>query len=278
MFFNNFISKKLSFYRTKHIFQHYKDFKSIEELKELINFTVKNKKNYIILGNGSNVFFANNFIKTVILKNEIPETIIEKGNGLIEVSSSVKTMNLLKYCYKRNYDCFYFLSSVPSTIGGNVAMNAGNGKLSNQFISNYIVSLKVFDGKKIFSLKKNEINFKYRESKFSGNNNLFIISALFRFKNKKIKINPIKERLKWAKKYQDYSAPNCGSVFKDRYSFIMFLLGGIKIFGTEFSPKTQNWILNKSENTKGIKTLIFLCRIFHIIFFKIAKLEIIKIK
>ena len=144
MFFNNYISKKLSFYRTKHIFQHYKDFKSIEELKKLINFSVKNKKNYIILGNGSNVFFANNFIKTVILKNEIPETIIEKGNGLIEVSSSVKTMNLLKYCYKKDYDCFYFLSSVPSTIGGNIAMNAGNGKFSNQFISNYIVSLKVF--------------------------------------------------------------------------------------------------------------------------------------
>ena len=46
MFFNNFISKKLSFYRTKHIFQHYKDFKSIEELKKLINFSVKKKKLY----------------------------------------------------------------------------------------------------------------------------------------------------------------------------------------------------------------------------------------
>lgn len=278
MFVNNFLSNKLSFYRTKHSFELYKEFKSIVELQKLVEFCKKKKKNYLILGNGSNIFFSNKRIKTVILKNKIPETINEKGDDLIEVSSSLKTMTFLKYCLKNRYDSFYFLSSVPSTIGGNIAMNAGGGKLSNQFTSNYLESVNIFDGKKIYTLKKHEIKFSYRKSDFSGLNNLFIVNATFKLKKNKSLTDPIKDRLKWSRKYQDYSAPNCGSVFKYRYSFIMYLMRGIKIYGAQFSPKTQNWILNNSDKTKGLKILIFLCRIFHIIFLRIPRLEIIKVK
>ena len=62
-------------------------------------------------------------IKTAIIKNKTPSEIKDLGNNLYEVSSSTKTFSFLKFCLSRDLDSFYFLSSVPSTIGGNIAMN-----------------------------------------------------------------------------------------------------------------------------------------------------------
>lgn len=268
----------LSRFRTLNYFQKYFEFTSVEELNHYLIEIKKYNKDYIILGNGSNIFFSKKLIKTAIVKNKIPSKIKDLGNNLFEVSSSTKTFSFLKFCLSKSLDSFYFLSSVPSTIGGNIAMNAGGGIKSNQFISNYLVGIKILIDGEIKIIKKDDAIFNYRSSKFSGINNIFIVSGIFKLKKKKFDEDPIKKRQDWSKKYQDYSKPNCGSVFKFRSKYVAWIMRGFSVGGAKFSSKTQNWILNKSKSPTSINILIFICKLLNFVFFKKAKLEIIKVK
>lgn len=268
----------LSSFRTLNYFQNYYEFASLEELNNYLNEIKQDNKDYIILGNGSNIFFSKKLIKTAIIKNKTPSEIKDLGNNLYEVSSSTKTFSFLKFCLSRDLDSFYFLSSVPSTIGGNIAMNAGGGIKSNQFISNYLVGIKVFINGQVKIIKKNDAIFNYRSSIFSGINNIFIVSGIFKLNKKKFNENPIKKRQDWSKKYQDYTKPNCGSVFKFRSKYVAWILRGFSVGGAKFSSKTQNWILNKSKSPTSINLLIIICKLLNFVFFKKAKLEIIKVK
>jgi len=271
-------TKNLSNYKTLNKFELYYEFKSTKELKKYLIEIKKLKKNYIILGNGSNIFFSRKKIKTAILKNKIPAKIEKIDNDLYEVSSSTKTHQFLKFCLSNQLDSFYFLSSVPSTIGGNIAMNAGGGIKSKEFISNYIDSIKILKNNEEFIIKKEDSLFNYRSSIFSGQNNIFIISVTFHLKKKKIKSNPMLERIQWSQKFQDYKRPNCGSVFKFRNRYVAWLLRGLTINGAGFSSKTQNWIWNTSESPFGINFLINFCKLINYVFLTKAELEIIKIK
>ena len=50
----------LSSFRTLNYFQNYYEFASLEELNNYLNEIKQDNKDYIILGNGSNIFFSKN--------------------------------------------------------------------------------------------------------------------------------------------------------------------------------------------------------------------------
>jgi UDP-N-acetylmuramate dehydrogenase len=273
-------SKKLSLYRTEHEFPFYREITSEESALSSIDEAKKTGRKLYILGNGSNTFFQNKVICSAVLKNTLPR-IIEPTDGLkFYISSSVLVSEVLKYCYSRNLDCFYYLASVPAEIGGALAMNAGEGLAKGgASIMNFVESVRFIRSGEICEEPPSRLNVSYRNTIFTGQTDMFILGATFTFPHvEKFDENPIKARIAWAKKYQDLSKPNCGSVFKTVHPKILNRFRGLKLFGATYSRKTGNWITNESKNPLGIKLLISLVILTHRLLFQKCETEVIRVK
>ncbi|MEO1295401.1 MAG: FAD-binding protein [Cyanobacteria bacterium J06636_16] len=273
-------SNNLSYYRTENTFDFYADFYSSEEFIEYLKWAKEKSLQVYILGNGSNTLFGRKNIKTFVLKNQIPKSIEVIADNKIKVSSSTLVRDVLKHCYENSLDSFYYLASVPATIGGALAMNAGRGRNFNLSIYDHVKSVEFFDSKEgcIKALEPKDIILGYRKTIFTGMKSSFIISAIFEFDKSNLEGNPIQERCRWSKENQDYSAPNCGSVFKKFDYKILSSLKGYGVGEAKFSNKTTNWISNKSENPIYIRILILIAKFLHVIKRKKSILEVIIVK
>lgn len=258
-------SSKHSLYRTQNIFDTFIEVKSQDEVISALQLAKTMGKNAYCLGNGSNTLFINKHVKSLILKNKLPRQITQLSDDRFYISSSTLVSYVLKYCLNLNRECFYYLASVPAEIGGALAMNAGQGKLQGAAsIMDFVESVHyIKDGNSLIESPA-KLGISYRQTIFTGQSNMFILGATFKFP---VGIfshqNPIQERIEWAKQSQDLSKPNCGSVFKEADSRIMYRFRGISLLGASFSKKTDNWIVNKSSNPRGINLLIFLVRMAH---------------
>jgi UDP-N-acetylmuramate dehydrogenase len=271
-------TNRFSFYRTNHTFLKYASFSTIQEFCEYYSWAKENKAAFYILGNGSNTLFTRGKVNTLVLKNNLEKYIKPLGDGRIEVSSSVLVLELLRHCYENSLDSFYYLSSVPATVGGALAMNAGRGAQYNLSIYDFVESVSFIDGScGLNTLPINQIARSYRKTIFTGKNNNLITSAIFKFSPVELNENPISTRLIWSKENQDYTAPNCGSVFKKAHFETLDKLKGFKLGGAQFSPKTYNWILNHADDIRFVLLLIWIAQVLHWLNRKKAILEVITI-
>jgi len=271
-------SSNLSFYRTLNHFKRYGEFHSLEEFQEYCDWANQQQVELYIVGNGSNTLFAAQSISSLVLKNKLAKLIKPLPNSRLEVSSSVMITEVLKYCYENCLNSFYYLASVPATIGGALAMNAGRGRNYDVSIYDFIESVTFYDDGQIQTLTGAEIKKGYRETIFTGIHSRLILSAIFQFVPEQFSCDPILERREWAKSHQDNVGPNCGSVFKSACPPILKVLQGLKIGKASYSAKTGNWILNRSSDSKGILMLIAIAKFLHLAVGKKALLELITVK
>lgn len=274
------ISRKLSLYRTQHLFLHYIEIASEEAAIAAMVEVSTQASDYYILGNGSNTFFASKNIQTMILKNSLPREIADLGGDEFYVSSSTLVSEVLKYCFANQRNCFYYLSSVPAEVGGALAMNAGQGlAYGGASIMDFVKEVRFIRDGEVCSEPPEKLSVSYRKTVFTGENNFFILGATFVFpKVDPFEENPIKARIAWAKASQDLSKPNCGTVFKTVNMKIFNRFRGLTLFGATYSKKTNNWIVNKSKSPLGIKCLIYLVIFCHKITFQKCETEVIRVR
>lgn len=270
-------SDNLSFYRTQHWFERYGEITTLDDMVEYCSWAKSNDAKVYILGNGSNTLFAKKSVRTLVLKNNLEKSIEPLPDLRLKVSSSVLVMDVLKYCYSQSLDCFYYLASVPATVGGALAMNAGLGQNSGCTIYDFVESVTFFEDGQLKTLTKREIVRGYRETIFTGLHSKLIISATFQFSPATFENNPIFERLKFVKIKQDNTAPNCGSVFKFYDPRILLKLRGFSFAKATLSSKTANWIKNRSKSPVPIMTIIGIVKILHLAIGKKAVMEVIKV-
>jgi UDP-N-acetylmuramate dehydrogenase len=271
-------SNRLSHYRTEHVFNSYTEVNSIEEFVALAKWAKENHRPFVVLGNGSNVLFTRKRIRTVVLKNNIPAALTELGPNTIEASSTLSVAKVLEWCERRNLDSFYYLASVPATIGGAIAMNAGRGIVFNKTIFDFVKSVSFIEDGEMKTWSKEEIPIEYRHTPFTGMTGRFIVSTVLEFPEVELEGRPGRERVQWAKENQDHSAPNCGSVFKLSDSRIMKRVQGYRIGKTSYSTKTLNWLLCNDRSPLPALLLIHLVRFIHWWKKRKAILEIILVK
>lgn len=276
------ISDRLSTFRTRHQFLHYAAFDSAETFRELCDWAAEHDLPVFILGNGSNTLFTRHKVRALVLKNEIAEKITPLEGDRFEVSSATQVMRVLKYCEKDSRDSFYFLASVPATIGGAIAMNAGAG--SGGTIFDFLEELTYFDGTEEITLKREEIGISHRQTMFTGIQTKLVLRAIFRFPKIEMTESPIRKRAHWARDNQDLASPNCGSVFRDCHRplvarFRFFPPWGIRIpgFRTQYSRRVNNWIITRSPSPRPTVFLIRLVQFAHRLIGKRAVTEIIEV-
>jgi len=265
---SSFLKRNLKLYENKDL-SEYTSFKlrsiaslvveiySIEDFHWVLKYLFENKINYIILGGGSNVVFVSNKIEPVVLINKT--SYINLENEYLEVDSGVKNSSFLNFCVKNSIKGFEFLSGIPGTIGGAVAVNAGAFGSS---ISEYVIKGLVFDknGNNVIVDKK-EFEFEYRNSRFKFSNDA-ILRVFFKYslgESKEISLK-IKEYYEYRiNNHPSYDKFSAGCFFKNpvidgkKVSAGRLIeesgLKGYESGGFKISEKHANFILNNKMDS-----------------------------
>ena len=246
--------------------------KNIKEIEEICKFIEKNNLPVFILGGGTNLLINDDGYKGLVIKPEI-DHIYFYEDGKVVCGSGVQMPNLVYESCNLGYGGLEWAGGLPGTIGGAVRGNAGCFGFE---IKDFLSSVKAINLKtkefKVF--KKDEIDFKYRDSFFKQNPEWLIIEI-------ELKLNPgedkykllknMKEKIDYRKQNHPLEYPNAGSIFKNLNinqvpkevvelalefnkvknekiptAFLIEYLGlkGKQIGGAKISEKHANFIIN----------------------------------
>ena len=229
-----------------------------EDEAALSNFLKNNKTQLLFVGLGSNLLVRDRGFDgtTIHTKNfnslDISRDFIDSGAGTSLAKLSRFSQANLKYGAE-------FLSAIPGSVGGALAMNAG---AFGSEIWQYVVSVKTInltgDIQERFPSDYN-INYRSVIHQFSGE---FFISARFNFDLKQPQDN-VRDLLHKRNSTQPIGLASCGSVFKnpkDTYAAKLIESSGLKGFcigGACVSEKHANYIINQNNaSAMDIENLI----------------------
>ena len=228
--------------------------KNREELIELIKYLKNNKIKYLVLGNGSNIIFSKEYYDSVIIKLDRLKNMKVLDN-IIEVEAGYSLIKLSLDTAKLSLSGLEFASGIPGNIGASIAMNAG---AYNHSLGEIVESVEVLDPSyNIITMKKEELNFSYRDSIFKKNKNYIIISAKIKLtkSNTKEILEIIEKRRLRRIETQPLEYPSAGSVFRNPENMHAGALieecglKGYSIGGAKVSEKHANFIVNYNEAT-----------------------------
>ncbi|RXJ66816.1 UDP-N-acetylenolpyruvoylglucosamine reductase [Halarcobacter ebronensis] len=201
--------------------------------------TIGNYDDFQIIGKGNNLLVSSNPPKFAILGEQFDY--IEEKEGKLYVGCATTSGKLLTYTRKNNIANLEFLAKLPGNLGGLVKMNAG---LKSWEIFNYIDKIKTKDG----YIKKEDINYSYRETKIDT----IVYEVVFN-----IEYGFCKEKLKEFNKMRDNQpqSPSAGSCFKNpKGDFAGRLieevgLKGFKVGDMAFSEAHANFLVNLGKGS-----------------------------
>ena len=224
----------------------------------LSNFLKNNKTQLLFVGLGSNLLVRDRGFDgtTIHTKNfnslDISKDFIDSGAGTSLAKLSRFSQANLKYGAE-------FLSAIPGSVGGALAMNAG---AFGSEIWQYVVSVKTInltgDIQERFP-SDYKINYRSVIHHYSSE---FFISARFNFYLKQPQDN-VRDLLHKRNSTQPIGLASCGSVFKnpkDTYAAKLIESSGLKGFcigGACVSEKHANYIINQNNaSAMDIENLI----------------------
>ena len=221
-----------------------------KDINELSLFLKSNVKPILLVGLGSNLLvrdrgFNGVTIHTKNLKElNITNKYIESGAGTSLAKLSRFAQAKLKYGAE-------FLSAIPGSVGGALAMNAG---AFGSEVWQYVVSVQTMSlSGELQERFPNDYEINYRSVKHIFSDEFFI-SARFDFNLNKPNDN-VRELLDKRNSSQPIGLPSCGSVFKnpkDNYAAKLIESSGLKGFcigGACVSEKHANYIINQNNAT-----------------------------
>lgn len=242
---------------------------NIQSLKVFLKYVKALCYKYIIIGYGSNILFANNFINKIVINlsrfrtlkkvnidNELCEEYdyyyVESGIALNKV-----VFELSKFCYED----IYKLAGIPGSIGGALYMNAG---CNNVTIYDYVYSVTYLD-EELLEHTINDFNVNYRSTSFKDSNNIILSCILKLSKNSDINTTELYNYYKRKKMSKHpLSINSAGSTFKNSVLPAWFLIktsvdNSISVNDAYIYENHSNIIVNKKNSTyKDILLLIVL--------------------
>lgn len=248
--------KKYNTYRLETIAKYLVFPKTKEELRSLLKYLITNGEKYIVLGNGSNIIFKNDYYDgVVILLSYLNKITI--NDTKIEVEAGYSLQKLALDTCNNGLTGLEFACGIPGCIGASIAMNAG---AYNNSLSEVVESVEVINDKfEIITMTNEEMNFSYRDSFFKKNKNYTIISATLKLEhgNTDEILELINNRRMKRLESQPLEMPSAGSVFRNPEGMHAGALiekanlKGYKINGAQVSTKHANFIVNAGK-AKGI--------------------------
>ena len=265
-FKKNVSLKKLTSFKIGGKCRFYFSPKDLIELKKIINECQKNKLQYFILGNGTNVLADDSGFDGAIihLKNfKYIKLKRYRNYCFVTVLAGVSLFEFNKFLLNNKISGFEWSFGIPGSIGGAIRMNAG--ACDGQTCDNLIEIKYLTNGK-----LKTKKGFKgeYRKGFEEG----IIISAKFKLKTgNALEIEEkMNNNFSLKKISQPYDKPSAGSIFKRKNELypakIIDELGlkGLRIGDAMISKKHAGFIINMGAATS--RDVINLIKLLKLIF------------
>lgn len=253
--------------------------RDIEDLKNVVKFVRRNKIHFFVIGEGSNLLVKDKGFNAIVIRlNSGFFNEIKVNNSYILAGSGVKLSKLIDFARKKSLSGCEFLSGIPGSLGGALAMNAGarvNSIFNNRYqsIGDLVKEVGVMDVKgRTKTFKENQLKFGYRSSNLAK---YIILSARLKLKPRaRTEIErDINDFLRYKKATQDPNWRNAGCVFKnpvaalDKESSSELISAGhlidtcglkkYRVGGAIVSAKHANFIINdKNAKAKDVINLI----------------------
>ena len=137
-----------------------------QDLLPVLAEAQKNKIPTLVLGGGSNVAMADKGWSGLVIKFENKKPTKKDcllKNGEVVCEASVPLAYLINFSIKQSLAGLEKMSGIPGGVGGAIIGNAGAYGTS---ISDQLVWVEIFDGRKVRRLTKAQCRFAYRDSIF----------------------------------------------------------------------------------------------------------------
>jgi UDP-N-acetylmuramate dehydrogenase len=240
----------------------------LDDLCQVLTYLGKEDLPFFILGRGSNLLVRDNGIEGVVIILGKGFTVIEMGTRKktnVEAGGGASLSELLAFCRTEGLSGLEFLSGIPGSVGGAVAMNAG---AFGYDIASRTKKILIVKGKgKLETVDRSQLEFRYRHLTIPKGS--IIVKATFEMKNETPEL--ISERmtgyLKQRKRFQPLDYPSAGSIFKnppnDYAGRLIEKVGlkGTRIGDAVISDKHANWIVNTGQaRAEDVLSLIDLAK------------------
>jgi len=233
-----------------------------EQILNVLNLIKENNLRYMVIGNGSNLLVKDIGIKGVVLKILDKFSEIKINGTEIIANSGAKLSKIAKIAIENELKGFEFASGIPGSIGGAVTMNAGAYGFE---MKDVIKSVRVIE--KALTIKeysKDEMNFKYRNSKVQDDN-LIVLSVIIQLEKGNIEeiTENYNEYTRLRKMKQPLEYCSAGSTFKRPVGFYAGKLindsglRGYRYKDAQVSEKHCGFIINRGNaDFEQVYTLI----------------------
>ena len=161
----------------------YCEIKSLEELKEALEYAKKKNLGFYVLGGGSNLLVSDKGFNGLIIR--MKNAGIRINNNILEVEAGVPLIKVINTAAAAGLAGIESLAGIPGTVGGAVRGNAG---AYSSEICGVVKSVKAYDCEKDCEIvfKGPICDFSYRSSIFKKNKNLIILEATLELASGKI--------------------------------------------------------------------------------------------
>jgi UDP-N-acetylmuramate dehydrogenase len=162
----------------------YVDIKDLKDLEELKNSELLKEQNILILGEGNNILFKDNYDGLVIKPNFKGKEIVreDENNIFIKAYSGENWEEFVIWSVENGYQGIENMTMIPSSVGGAVSQNIA---AYGQNIMDVVQTVYAFDLKeKVFKTFENkDCEYEYRSSIFKTKyrNRFLILYAIFKF-------------------------------------------------------------------------------------------------
>jgi len=235
---------------------------SYDELSKIFKFICENNIPYKILGNGSNILVSDNGFRGIVISLKNLPYFIELHQGKLSVATHIELAHLQKKCILEGLSGLEFLSGIPGTVGGIIAMNAG---AFGHEVDGVLDSIKAVTHEgKIVSIQAENIDFSYRKTKLPFENYIITEGTFNVHKKNMLEVKEICDSYISQRKSNNLRhAPTFGSTFKngtDYYAGELIEKCGLKgyaIGDAQISKTHANFIINNGNaSSKDVYLLI----------------------
>jgi len=163
--------------------------RSIDELRELISYPEFLKGPRLILGDGSNILFSDDFSGLVIRPHILGREIIDEDRNTvkIQVGAGENWDDFVAWTTTWNFGGIENLSLIPGSVGSSPIQNIGAYGVEAEQTIDRVFAIDILTGQKL-TFENEACQFSYRDSIFKGSwkHKCIVTSVVFRLAKKPV--------------------------------------------------------------------------------------------
>lgn len=234
-----------------------------EELLLLLSRLKKEGREYVVIGNLSNVLPADLGTDKAVICTKKLSALHRMDGERVYAEAGILSGALLAFLKEQGLGGAEFLAGIPCTLGGALYMNAGAG---GEYIHSLVESVRVYRNGEILILPKSQCGYAYKNSVFMHTGDIILGGTLSLEKSSSERVfarqkEYIQRRVRLPK------GKSMGCVFKNTQSvpagelIDKAGLKGMRVGGAVVSKEHANFIINdKKATAREIKSLITLVK------------------